>query len=268
MKKLSILIAALFVLHFIGCEEIPNGVIEEKKVNYIIEEIISPNQFNFSDNNASMEVSIRIKNSNSVEQAWFKIVSADGADDISPNNFMNETKNGEVSTFTGSTQFDENLLSGIYVLDFYIEDNVRNSDQNINKVGTKQFQFFGKIINSAPVISNLQLVDSVNREESFTFSITVNDENGLADIENVYFELQRPDGTTVLADQTNGNTKFPMFDNGDIVNAGDQSRDDGVFSLKNSFSQTSQTGNWTFIFEAVDKSGAVSNSITKKLKVN
>lgn len=268
MKNTSILILLLVILHFIGCEEIPNDVVEVESVDYIIEELISPDQFQFSESNNTIEVSLVVKNTNSVGRVWFNIITIDGSDDVSLNNLMIETENVDFSTFTGSSQFDENLLSGKYILEFYIEDNVNNSDDNVKKVGSKQLDYFGVVANAAPVISNLQLASEVNRGDNFIFSVTVTDTNGLADIENVFFELNRPDGSVVFADQTNNITKFPMFDNGDFSNAGDQSKDDGIYSLKNSFGQTSQTGDWTFKFGAIDKSGAESNAITQKLKVN
>ena len=59
-----------------------------------------------------------------------------------------------------------------------------------------------------------------------------------------------------------------MFDTGYVSGSGDEIANDGIFSLKNNFGPTSQTGFWHFKFNAVDKSGLVSNTINFSLKVN
>ena len=58
-----------------------------------------------------------------------------------------------------------------------------------------------------------------------------------------------------------------MVDNGDSV-LGDAKAGDGIYSFKNTFGPTAQTGNWQFEFQAKDKSGAVSNVIKQTLGVN
>jgi hypothetical protein len=114
------------------------------------------------------------------------------------------------------------------------------------------------------VISNLLLPSSVNRGDSFIFSIKVDDTNGSFDIAQVYFKLYRPNGTIVL----NGNDDFfLMVDTGD-ANLGDQTAGDGIYSFKNSFSSTAPTGLWKFEFQAKDRSGKLSNIISSNMMVN
>jgi hypothetical protein len=122
--------------------------------------------------------------------------------------------------------------------------------------------------NFAPEISELIIPNEVDRGVEFIFSLTVSDQNGLSDINFVYFELRRPDGTLVYVDEDNTISTFPMFDNGDLDGAGDETEGDGIYSLKNSFGSTAQTGDWTFTFNASDNAGTVSNTITHILKVN
>jgi hypothetical protein len=59
-----------------------------------------------------------------------------------------------------------------------------------------------------------------------------------------------------------------MVDNGDKEGFGDEKAGDGLFSFKNSFGTTSQTGNWRFEFQAKDKSNELSGVIIHNLQVN
>lgn len=263
--KILLLFAFLFI---IGCEEIPSDIVESKSAEYIVESISSPNEFAYSESNKVLENFITIKNTQSIEKVWFVISNLDGSEEISDLIFMNTKDVTVKKTYSGEYTFDENLLTGIYVIDFYVEDNINPNGTNIKKAAEKKFKFLSNAANLAPVISDLNIPSQIDRNTSFVFSIKVNDPNGLNDVKEVYFELLRPDSSIVYSDANNTNKKFPMFDNGDVSGSGDLTPNDGIFSLKNSFGTSSQTGLWHFTFYAVDKSGSVSNTINFSLKVN
>lgn len=266
MKKLILIL--LFVLGLISCEEVPSETIEPGILNYTVLEITAPNFIVFSEEENSISTSVLIENSESVQNIWFNINTIDGLEEISKNNKLLSSDNSNIQTYNGKAILDNNLLTGKYEIEYYIEDNVRAVGENIYRVGTRQFQYQSEAENFPPIISDLIIPSVVEKSVAFIFSIKVSDPNGSSDIDEVYFELMRPDGSIVYLDQQNGLTKFPMFDNGDFEGAGDDKENDGIYSLKNSFGPTSQTGDWVFIFGAVDKSDSVSNTITHILKVN
>jgi hypothetical protein len=212
-----------------------------------------------------LATSIKISNSESVKSVWFDVYTADGFERLNSGNIMTNVEYGSTRTYSGSVNLSETLLSGKYEIVYFVEDNIRTKDENIRKVAAKIFRFESETENFPPVISNLIIPQEVSRGEEFIFSVNVLDPNGKNDVKEVYFTLLRPDSTIVYSNNS-GDTKFPMFDNGD-PNIGDQTAGDGVYSLKNSFGSTSQTGNWTFTFNAVDRSDSLSNTIIHILNV-
>ncbi len=233
--NLKILFVFALIFTFVsGCEEIPSGLIESKSIDYKVEEISAPAVFIYSADNSVLSTSIKISNAESVNSVWFDIFTSDGFERINSGNIMTNLEFRITRTYFGSVNLSETLLSGNYEIIYYVKDNIRTSDENVRTVGRKNFRFESTAVNFPPVISNLIIPQEVSRGEDFIFSINVLDPNGKNDIQAVYFTLLRPDSTIVYAD-TLGNTKFPMFDNGDS-NIGDQTAGDGVYSLKNSFS--------------------------------
>ena len=263
------ILLGIFIIFQIGCEEIPNDIIETRSADYIIENISAPNEFTYSSSDTVLSVSISINNSGSVKSVWFNIENEDGTETISSQNYMTSPDKSASSskTYAGESTISKDLLTGNYVINFYVEDNVNPSGENITKVGSKKLRYQSEAENFPPVLSELNIPDSVKINDNFVFTIKVEDSNGLNDIKSVYFELRRPDSSIVYSDTENKITKFPMFDNGDLLNAGDEEAGDGIYSLKNSFGSSAQFGYWYFKFNAVDNSEAVSNTISFKLLV-
>ena len=135
----------------------------------------------------------------------------------------------------------------------------------LQRVARGSFNYNNGQNNVTPVISDLVCPNSINRGVDFIFSVTANDPNGLNDIESVSFKLFRPDGTIV--EESPGDTLFAMHDDGDLGTFGDSTAGDGVYSFKNSFALTAQTGNWKFIFQAEDRGGSLSNIIEHFISV-
>ena len=250
-----------------GCDDIPTDKIDKQSVDYVVENISVPDLFVFSEENKSLTAQVTIGNSRTVKAISFEITSVDGYNIINYGNEMIPNNGNDTKIYTGSALLAKGMLTSDYMISFFVEDNINPNGANLKKVGYKTFKFQSEAENFAPVISNLIMPVEVQRETSFIFSINVNDPNGKNDLAEVYFELLRPDSSIVYSDVNQQNKKFPLFDNGDFTNAGDQIAGDGIYSLRNSFGGTSQTGNWYFQFNAVDKSGLISNTISYSLKV-
>ncbi|MDZ7261968.1 MAG: hypothetical protein ONB05_07680 [candidate division KSB1 bacterium] len=114
--------------------------------------------------------------------------------------------------------------------------------------------------NLPPVIFNLVAPDTiVLASQTLTTRLTIDvmDPQGLSDVREVFFNSFLPDGRP-----SSGNP-FQMKDDGNIHGlSGDQAAGDGRYSLIIQIPPETSQGNYTFIFQAVDRSNAVSNQIT------
>lgn len=258
--KIIVLTSLIF-----GCEEIPSGIIEPKNVDYLVESITAPELFIYSTDNDVLTTSIKISNAEVVKTVWFDIFTIDGVERISSANVMTNLEFGVTRTYVGTANFDENILSGEYEIVYYVEDNIRTSDENISKVGSKKFKLQSEAENIPPVISNLIIPSEINRGVQFAFSILVNDPNGLNDVDSVYYQLKDPNGNLLTNSQ--GISKFPMFDDGLQDQNSDVTAGDGTYSVYLTFPSSVSTGNWSFEFNANDKSGALSNTLNHIINV-
>jgi len=128
----------------------------------------------------------------------------------------------------------------------------------------------------APVLSDLVAPVTISRlaSEPVLLSVRATDAQGQDDIQSVYFNTTKPDGTPSL-----GNP-FPLFDNGDEENHGDEAEGDGIYStlividsqnalgqyrfdfIAEDYSNTSwDNPQGLFRFQAVDKSGRKSSAL-------
>lgn len=269
----------LLALAFLACGKIPEEIVDVKIVNYSVLGITAPSNFSYSQTDSTIVTSVQIANTETVSVVWCKITSLDGTltkmSQLSMYDDGNLSLNGDENKGDGiySAKFVMGKLTpiGKYQIQYFIEDNINYAPDNLKKVGTHIFSFSPGQINLPPVISNLIIPVSVNRGESFTFTIKANDPNGLSDIAQVYFKLVRPDNTIVTPglQDDNGSGFFLMHDDGN-TNYGDVQAGDGIFSFKNTFGITSQTGSWKFEFQAKDKGtpSKLSDVITFNLIVN
>ena len=128
---------------------------------------------------------------------------------------------------------------------------------NTKLAAIQQFYYDNAQSNVAPVISNA-LMDPdtlvVTDTTAIQTSVQVADDNGLNDIESVYFVVYKPDGTT-------NNFQTTMFDNGNINEHGDETAADGIFSRIIQVDQSNAKGMYRFEFSSKDRGGFLSNTI-------
>ncbi len=125
--------------------------------------------------------------------------------------------------------------------------------------------YFNNQENIPPQLSDLTMPDTVAFNQSFKFSVTAKDLNGLSDIKEVYYELYNPSGVKLTNSQ--GISKFPLSDNGDVNVTGDKKAGDGIFTQKLTIPKGQPAGRWKFDFTAVDRSDSLSNTITHFVEV-
>jgi hypothetical protein len=258
-KKIFILFISIVL--FWSCENIPDGVIEPTNVDYSVVNISAPNSVIYSESNI-LTTTITIKNTSTIENVWFNINSFDDSEQITSLTLMMSTQVAEDKIYTGQIEIDQNLLPGNYILNYYVEDNVRIDTENLKKVGSKKFQFQIEAENFPPVLSDLLVPTSVTGGGNFLLEVKVIDPNGPEDIEEVNFEIFDSEGNKILSDSTNGISKFKMFDDG---KSGDKISKDGIYSSNFAFDKNLDLGTWKFIFYSVDSENSISDTLEAEI---
>ena len=262
MKKFALLL--LLPVLFWGCEKTYDSVINPKQTNTIQVTNISPiDSVDYLTSDSVLTFAITFNSTEQVQSAYFNILKPDGTP-LNPLGYQ-LFNDGDISahgdssagdnTFSYKLTMSNSYISGVYIVQYYVEDIYGT----INYISAQNFVFDNGKDKFAPVLSNLNLPDSVALTQTFVFNITASDSNGLDDIENVSFVLYRPDSTLA--------GRFQMHDDGNLSVWGDSTAGDGIYSYRNSFSPTAQTGYWRFEFQAIDRSNLLSNKIIQNLKV-
>ena len=116
--------------------------------------------------------------------------------------------------------------------------------------------------NSIPKTSNLIAPDTIRRPtvgfELVVFSVTVNDSDGLGDVNQVFFKRIFP---------SSGNT-ITMYDDGEIAIHGDSHSGDGTYSRLVQIDQSALLGEQVFLFQAKDNVGSFSDSLKHTVVIN
>lgn len=260
MKK-NILIIIFFTLYILGCEEIPNDVIDQQTNKVQPLSLDAPDIFIFQLSDSSITTSIEFSDVTNLSKVWLNLYSPD--DEIVNSEPIVLEDNGDLQNgdlvkddkkYSAKVLFSKSFSNGKYRMEYFLED--RNS-VNYN-LGSHQIAYFNEEVNFPPVISNLIMPDTIGVEEPFSFTLKVSDLNGLDDIKKVFFRFYRTDGSV--------SSDFEMVDNGNINN-GDEIAGDGIYSFKNIFSATVKGQNRKFEFQATDLRDSLSNIITHNIYV-
>ncbi|MFO7446309.1 MAG: hypothetical protein R6W90_08075 [Ignavibacteriaceae bacterium] len=257
----------LLLLFFWGCEKDFNGIVDLENSSYKITEVYSFAAFSYAAGDSSLPLRVTFANDRDVMSVYTDIYDSEGKKlNSSPVQLFDNGNNAN-----GDAAANDNIYSGLFPLsrsnpfgkyrvNYFVTDKI-----GARLVATHSFEYDNGQLNAPPVISNLVIADTVRQAESFTFTVTASDTNGLSDILGVYFRLYRPDGSLVLNTQENTDF-FLMHDDGSEI-FDDLEAGDGIYSFKNFFAAGSLTGDWKFEFEAVDRRGALSNKIIHNITV-
>jgi hypothetical protein len=117
------------------------------------------------------------------------------------------------------------------------------------------------VANSAPRFVSLAVPSTIQRPSTgsnlVTFAATVEDANGLADIDSVYFRNMSSVTPTIIR----------MYDDGDLTVHGDSVASDGTYARVLSIDAATTPGTKEFRFTVVDKAGARSET-TRNITIN
>ncbi len=262
MKKFALLL--LLPILFWGCQKTYDSVINPKQNNTIQVTNIAPiDSVDYLTSDSVLTFAITFNSPEEVQSAYFNIIKPDGTQlnssairlyndgDISAHG----DSSGSDNTFSNKFTMSNSYISGVYLIRYYVDDIYGTT----NYISAQNYVFDNGKDKFAPVLSGLNLADSVVIGQTFIFNVTASDSNGLDDIESVYFELYRPDSSLAGL--------FQMHDDGDLSVWGDSTAGDGIYSYRNSFSPSAQTGYWRFEFQAIDFSNLLSNKIIQNIKV-
>lgn len=276
MKKIlnkNLISILLIALTFLSCDKIPDGIVEIKTVNYSVLAITAPASFSYSQTDSTIVTTVQLANDETVSNLWCRVSSLDGTLIIKSQILIYD--DGNVSLHGDQTKGDKLYSAkivmgkltpvGKYQIEYFIEDKINYAPDNLKKIGTHIFTFSPGQINLPPVISNLVIPNSVNRGETFVFTVKVEDPNGLLDVALVFYKLYRPDGTVVFGAP---NQDYIIMDDSGDQRLGDQIAGDGIFSYQNKFVDTALVGKWHFEFQALDRSNLKSNTIKFDMTVN
>lgn len=276
--KYSLLLIILSIFLFISCEKDFSGVVDYQLNQFQVTSVSPSGNITYNALDSVITVKIEFTASSRVGEVSFDIYSSENIKInvqrvtlLDNGNAANGDEIPNDNKFANRFPLSTFYPIGTYSIRFFTSD-IKSGERMIAQ---STFNYDNGQNNLAPVISGLVMidsattlpVDSVNVDQSFIFSVQVDDDNGYSDISLVYFELFRPDGSVVS--DGSGNSKIQMFDTGNFAVYGDQTAGDGIFSFKNKFldDPSTQRGNWTFEFQAIDRGGLLSNKITKILKV-
>jgi len=177
---------------------------------------------------------------------------------------LSEQTNEGVYSQQVTKEFAIAKAPGMYTLKFRAVDRSKASSNVVER------QFY--IANTAPVLSEPSLVDSVKRPPedmmtAFLITINVSDAQTLNDVKEVKLDWKKPDGTF------SQNSPFDLYDNGlpwnedftgwDEGYRGDETAGDGVYSITGIFDPNQPLGLYTLTFYAFDFAGNKSDKVVR-----
>ena len=256
-----------------GCEKTYNDVIDAKIISYqvistAVKSANSDSLITYSPFDSLITISLKINSSKDISGIYFNIVAPDGNPLntsqialLDNGNAGNGDSTAGDNVFSNKFPMSRNDIVGLYTINFFVTD--AGSSSKIAAV--LSFVYDNGQNNVAPTISNLVMPDSIKKNVQFVFTINVADTNGLRDVKEVYYQTYNPSGTLVV--NSEGISKFPMFDDGNTKNNGDITAGDGVYTVGLTFPSGQPSGTWRFVFQAIDLGGKLSNVINHNIVV-
>ncbi len=268
IKYFTLFFVTASIFFFLGCEKKYSGIIDNTgyapilisaslPYNTINTDTVDNGSQRFSDYIFSLNIPItayvsHIDGINEISDVKYSIEAERNSSIISEgilrDNGVNPDKFANDSYYSGNLSFQiERYFVGKLNIAIW---SVSSSNYVSNKL---ILPIFIKRTNLPPVVSNLSLPDTVNRNISklLTIKIKATDPDGQADVQSVFRV-------------TASGRMFKLYDNGSASN-GDITKGDGYYSEK--IDPTPPIGQYVLRFFAIDYSGDSSNIITKQITI-
>lgn len=258
MRKILIIFGCALLLA--GCTKDFDGVVNPDNTSYKVEEIPTINSFTYTPADSTLKLSILFNSNSSLSDIKSVYVNIYASDGIRLNNSPVYLKpsSSNIYLFTGSFLLSEAYPNGKYKIEYYVVDKYNVE----TKCAIQDFVYNNGQANVAPVISELNIIpDSLTVTDTSIIKITIKavDSNGANDIEEVYFTVTKPDGTTSSA-------VTDLFDDGNSEH-GDITANDSIYSRIISVYSTNMKGTYIFKFAARDRGKKISNIITHNVVI-
>ncbi|RKY99911.1 MAG: hypothetical protein DRQ13_01410 [Ignavibacteriae bacterium] len=251
MRKFGLLLIPLL---FWGCDKTFENVIDVTQENYQVTSVSPTGSFVYNPGDSLITIRINFTSASEVSDVSFDMIASDGS-------LLNSSPvplfDNDDNRFTNQFPMSEYYPNGIYDIKYYAIGQTRANAL----VAWGTFNYDNGQTNIAPVISNIVAPDTavIGVDTTIFVSVDVHDDNGLNDIDVVFFNSFLPDSTP-----SSGNP-FIMFDdgtNGDLVPG------DGTYSLIVELPSSGVArGTYRWEFQAMDRGGKSSNIIIHFLEI-
>jgi hypothetical protein len=265
-KNLIYLTLTLILTLLWGCEEEYDNVIDNNTSNFQVTSVAPSDSLTFNQLDSLITIKINFNSSSILKDVFCDIYSSANIklnaqsislfDNGNPENGDAAANDNQFSNRFPLSQFYPN---GIYDIKYFVTD----ASNKTKEVAWGTFRYNNGQNNIAPVLSD-EIVEPdtavVTSTTVILTSIKASDQNGLSDIEKVFFIVYRPDGTT-------NNNQNVMFDDGKLTDHGDQTAGDGIYSLLIQITSSNAKGTYRLEFRAQDRGGKLSNIINHSLLI-
>ncbi|NOX18021.1 MAG: hypothetical protein GXO87_07045, partial [Chlorobi bacterium] len=213
-----------------------------------------------------------IANPQTVESVKIEMLYYDGSFSIGAASLENIESTNEQTVYEALFPMSYLYPNGNYFVTFFVRDNANFETKQVAE--SKVFYSNGQT-NLPPTISDLRLyyigdepalLDTLDKNREFKFSVYATDPNGSIDIERVVYRLYDPNGNLIV--NSDGVSEFPLSDLGDTEASGDEVEGDNIYTNKLTFPVSVDSGNWGFEFFAEDKGGLKSIPILHSVYLN
>lgn len=189
--KLTSYFLFFYVIILYGCEKIPTGVVDRADESFHVTNIEAPLNINYN-NDSSFATSLSIENPACLKEVWMNISYSGTTLVFNHVSLLDNGNRENADSLEGDNLFSARVylsntnLSGLYRVDYFA-----NADGEIFPAGVHTFNFINGKLNCAPVISDLQMPDTITVGKVFVFSIKAFSAAGQKDIKRVSFRFIR-----------------------------------------------------------------------------
>jgi hypothetical protein len=266
-SALSIGMAFLILAILSGCDKDFEEIIDVSTTSYQVTGTSSFSSFRYVVGDSVITIYLNLNSSSNISSVFCDIIASDGKKLnnnpvflLDNGNAANGDQTAGDNRFTNRFPLSQQNPIGAYRINFYVID--RESTTKLAAV--QQFTYDNGQTNVAPVIVNSVIEPDtvvVNDTIPIFCSVEASDINGLSDLEQVYFIVHRPDGSTsgVKLDLLDDGSCCPIPPTNQV--SGDLTADDGIFSRIIQVDQNNAKGTYRFEFQTVDRGGLLSNII-------
>jgi hypothetical protein len=271
----------LFALVLFGCNYPTKSIPETTPPPFLASIAVSPdslaiitspnNPDGTTDTMISLFASVDTNELGNIQTVRYSIISADGITILATGELSDNGRAPDVTAGDGKyASFAPIHVTTEEVGTYVIQIRAENLSGLTSSTLSKPFTLVN-IANHAPQISNLIMPDTVfvptSGSTTVKVSVVVSDSECLSDIKSVTLTSLKPDSSIVGT--------FSLFDDGSTssqppfnITSGDAVAGDGIYTLTIPLNSTTERNTYrVFIFEAIDRSGAVSNIISKNIYI-